>query len=119
MILQQAPLRVETLAEASGISRQTLLNLSSGKYYGDLRTWLRLSRAFSVGLDALLADVWTPRLTGSVWPSVPEPTPGGTLRDLDAASRHPATRHDHARRLGHVPPGRTTYTHFQTAPRSP
>lgn len=49
----------EGLAEASGISRQTLLNLSSGKYYGDLRTWLRLSRTFSVGLDEMLADVWT------------------------------------------------------------
>ena len=51
----------EGLAEASGVSRQTLLNLSSGKYYGDLRTWLRLSRAFGVGLDEMLADVWTPQ----------------------------------------------------------
>ena len=51
----------EALAEASGISRQTLLNLSSGKYHGDLRTWLRLSRTFGVGLDEMLADVWTPQ----------------------------------------------------------
>jgi len=48
----------EGLAEASGVSRQTLLNLSSGKYHGDIGTWLRLSRAFDVRLDEMLADVW-------------------------------------------------------------
>ena len=36
----------EELAERSGVARQTLLNLSSGRYRGDLLTWLRLSRAF-------------------------------------------------------------------------
>jgi len=54
----EAGLTFEQLAERSGISRQTLLNVSSGKYYGDLRTWLKLSRAFGIGLDELLADVW-------------------------------------------------------------
>lgn len=53
-----AGLTYEQLAELSGLSRQTLLNLSSGKYNGDLRTWLKLSIAFGVGLDELLADVW-------------------------------------------------------------
>lgn len=48
----------EQLAEESGVSRQTLLNISSGKYNDDLRTWLKLSRAFGIGLDELLADVW-------------------------------------------------------------
>ncbi|KQR49805.1 hypothetical protein ASF87_10160 [Microbacterium sp. Leaf161] len=48
----------EQLAEASGISRQTLLNISSGKYNGDLRTWLKLSRTFGVSIDELLGDVW-------------------------------------------------------------
>ncbi|MFT3861224.1 hypothetical protein [Micropruina sp.] len=42
------------------MSRQTLLNVSSGKSNGDLRTWLRLSRAFGVGLDELLAEVRLP-----------------------------------------------------------
>ena len=51
-------LTFEQLAEVSGISRQTLLNLSSGKYNGDLRTWLKISRALGVGMDALLAVVW-------------------------------------------------------------
>lgn len=35
---QQADLTFEELAELSGVSRQTLLNISGGKYYGDLRT---------------------------------------------------------------------------------
>ena len=56
----EAGLTFEQLAELSGVSRQTLLNLSSGKYHGDLRTWLKLSRAFGLGLDDLLADVWLP-----------------------------------------------------------
>ena len=48
----------DQLAEHSGISRQTLLNISSGKYNGDLRTWLKLARAFDVEIGALLSDVW-------------------------------------------------------------
>ncbi len=53
-----AGLTFEQLAELSGLSRQTLLNISAGRYHGDLRTWLKLSAAFNVGLDELLADVW-------------------------------------------------------------
>lgn len=48
----------EQLAEASGVSRQTLLNISSGKYNGDLRTWLKLSRTFGLTVDELVGDVW-------------------------------------------------------------
>lgn len=48
----------DELSERSGVSRQTLLNLNSGKHAGDLKTWLKLSRAFDVGLDELLAPVW-------------------------------------------------------------
>ena len=48
----------EELAERSGAARQTLLNVSKGRFRGDLLTWLRLSRAFGVGLDDLLAPVW-------------------------------------------------------------
>ena len=54
----ESGLTFEGLADVSGISRQTLLNLSSGRFHGDIRTWLRLSRAFDVGLDEMLADVW-------------------------------------------------------------
>ncbi|MCD2498510.1 helix-turn-helix transcriptional regulator [Microbacterium nymphoidis] len=54
----QSGLTFDQLAELSGIGRQTLLNISSAKYNGDLRTWLRLSKAFNVSLDELLADVW-------------------------------------------------------------
>jgi len=57
----------DDLAERSGVSRQTLLNISAGKYNGDLRTWLKLSRAFGIGLDDLLAEVW----------GAEQPDPGG------------------------------------------
>ncbi|WP_292766878.1 helix-turn-helix transcriptional regulator [Microbacterium sp. UBA3486] len=48
----------DELAERSGLARQTLLNLASGKYHGDLRTWMLLARAFEVDLDTLLAPTW-------------------------------------------------------------
>lgn len=54
----RAGLTIEQLAEASGVSRQTILNLGFGKHHGDLKTWLKLSRALGVGLDELLAPVW-------------------------------------------------------------
>jgi putative transcriptional regulator len=53
----EAGLTFEQLAEVAGISRQTLLNISSGKYNGDLKTWIKLSSAFGVGLDEMLAPV--------------------------------------------------------------
>lgn len=53
-----AGMTIEQLSEASGVSRQTILNLGSGKHYGDLKSWLKLSRALGVGLDELLAPVW-------------------------------------------------------------
>lgn len=55
---QQADLTFEELAELSGVSRQTLLNISGGKYYGDLRTWLKLSHALDTRLDDLMGPVW-------------------------------------------------------------
>ncbi|MEV7768138.1 helix-turn-helix domain-containing protein [Microbacterium sp. NPDC086615] len=55
---EQSGMTFEQLAEHSGISRQTLLNISSGKYNGDLRTWLKLSRSFGEEVDRLLDDVW-------------------------------------------------------------
>ncbi|SJN11196.1 Transcription regulator [Leucobacter sp. 7(1)] len=48
----------DDLADSAGVSRQTIFNISSGKHYGDLNTWLKISRALGVGLDELLADVW-------------------------------------------------------------
>lgn len=54
----QAGMTIEQLSEASGVSRQTILNLGSGKHHGDLKTWLKLSKALGVGLDELLAPVW-------------------------------------------------------------
>ncbi|GAA1785574.1 hypothetical protein GCM10009811_08390 [Nostocoides veronense] len=48
----------DDLASASGLTRGTLLNISSGRYNGDLRTWLMLARAWGVSLDEVLAPVW-------------------------------------------------------------
>ena len=51
-------LTFEQLAEVSGVSRQTLLNLSAGRVRGELLTWLRLAPAFGVSLDELFATVY-------------------------------------------------------------
>lgn len=40
------------------MSRQTLLNLSAGRFRGDIVTWLRLGPAFGVSLDELFAPVY-------------------------------------------------------------
>nr|WP_206694284.1 XRE family transcriptional regulator [Microbacterium lacticum] len=48
----------DALVEKSGLARQTLLNISSGKYRGDLRTWVILARVWNEPLDTLLAPIW-------------------------------------------------------------
>lgn len=53
-----AGLTYDQLAERSGLSRQTLLNIASGKVKGDLRTWMLLAKAFETDLDSLLAPTW-------------------------------------------------------------
>lgn len=49
----------DELAEASGLARQTLLNLSAGRVRGDLRTWAILARTWGVTLDELIAPIWS------------------------------------------------------------
>jgi DNA-binding XRE family transcriptional regulator len=46
------------LARATGLARQTLININSGNFYGDIRTWLLLSKAFGTDLETLLRPVW-------------------------------------------------------------
>lgn len=48
----------DDLAVQSGISRRTLINISTGKFKGDLRTWMILARTWGVSLDELLASTW-------------------------------------------------------------
>lgn len=57
-------LTYDELAERSGLGRQTLVNLASGKYRGDLRTWLLLARTLDAPMDELLAPVWETRDNG-------------------------------------------------------
>ena len=49
---------LEELAHRSGLTRQTLMNIEHGRVEGELRTWMKLSQAFGVGLDDLLAAAW-------------------------------------------------------------
>lgn len=51
-------LSFDQLANKTGLTRGTLINVAKGRYRGDLRTWLLLSRAWEVSLDELLAPVW-------------------------------------------------------------
>ena len=53
-----ASLTFDQLAERSGVSRQTLITLSQGRHSGDLKTWLKLSATFGIGLDELVRPVW-------------------------------------------------------------
>lgn len=48
----------DQLAEATGLSRQTLLNIAAGRTYGDLRTWLILAKTWGIGMDATTRSVW-------------------------------------------------------------
>lgn len=48
----------DVLANRTGLTRGTLMNLATGRYRGDLRTWLLLAKAWNTTLDELLAPVW-------------------------------------------------------------
>ncbi|WNB88093.1 helix-turn-helix transcriptional regulator [Glutamicibacter protophormiae] len=54
----ESGLTYDELAEISGLSRRTLLNIGAGTYRGDLRTWLILTRALGLSLDSTLSPVW-------------------------------------------------------------
>lgn len=49
----------DQLAEATGLARQTLLNLAAGRTYGDLRTWLILAKVWGLDLGCLTSEVWS------------------------------------------------------------
>lgn len=55
---ERSGLTFDALAAASGLARQTLLNISAGRFYGDLRTWAILARTWGVALDDLIAPIW-------------------------------------------------------------
>lgn len=54
----ESGLTYDQLEQVTGLSRRTLVNLATGRYRGDLKTWLLLSRAFKTDLETLLAPVW-------------------------------------------------------------
>lgn len=56
----------DELAEATGLARQTLLNLAAGRTYGDLRTWLILARVWGTTLDEITSSAWEDGVQG-VW----------------------------------------------------
>jgi len=49
----------DALAAATGLSRRVLVNIGTGATQGELRTWLLLSSAWGVGLDDMLAPLWS------------------------------------------------------------
>lgn len=55
---ERSGMTFDELAAASGLARQTLLNLSAGRVNGDLRTWAILAKAWDVSLDELIAPIW-------------------------------------------------------------
>lgn len=55
---ERSEMTFDELAAASGLARQTLLNLSAGRVHGDLRTWVILAKVWDVSLDKLIASIW-------------------------------------------------------------
>ena len=55
---ERSGMTFDELAAASGLARQTLLNLSAGRVHGDLRTWVILAKVWDVSLDELVAPIW-------------------------------------------------------------
>lgn len=55
---ERSNMTYDELAEASGLSRRTLLHIAAGKYTGDLRTWLILAKVWGVSLDEVFDPVW-------------------------------------------------------------
>ena len=55
---ERSGMTFDELAEASGLARQTLLNLSAGRFHGDLKTWAILAKTWDVSLDDLIAPIW-------------------------------------------------------------
>ena len=54
---ERSGMTFDELAAASGLARQTLLNLSAGRVHGDLRTWVILARGWGVPLGGLIAPI--------------------------------------------------------------
>lgn len=55
---ERQQLTQEELSQRSGVSRQSILDIGSGKSRGSIETWLRLARALSITVDELTAPVW-------------------------------------------------------------
>lgn len=55
---ERSGMSFDELVEARGLARQTLFNLSAGRFHGDLKTWAILARAWGVSLDELIAPIW-------------------------------------------------------------
>lgn len=55
---QASGFTLDELVAISGLSRNTLQNVGSGRHRGDLRTWAKLARTWGLTLDELIAPIW-------------------------------------------------------------
>lgn len=55
---ERSGMTFDELAAASGLARQTLFNISAGRFYGEVQTWAILARTWGVALDDLIAPIW-------------------------------------------------------------
>ena len=55
---ERSGMTFDELAAASGLARQTLFNISAGRFYGEVQTWAILARTWNVSLDDLIAPIW-------------------------------------------------------------
>jgi transcriptional regulator with XRE-family HTH domain len=46
------------VADATGESRRTLLDIATGRSAGTLRTWALIARALGTTIDELVAPIW-------------------------------------------------------------
>ncbi|MGR4011000.1 helix-turn-helix transcriptional regulator [Leucobacter sp. 1207-22] len=62
---EQRKVTQEELAALSGVSRQAILDIGSGKTRGSIETWVRLARALNISVDELTAPIWGIDETGT------------------------------------------------------
>ncbi|WP_420038432.1 helix-turn-helix transcriptional regulator [Leucobacter komagatae] len=56
---EEQMLTQEELAARAGITRESVLNIGSGRSRGSIETWARLARALDIPLGDLISPIWS------------------------------------------------------------